>query len=390
MDRDAICSLWSGTALEARDYQINIVDKVNRMFLGCYVNGKGVVEGPSRSVMIQSPTGSGKTSMGLMVGKALSMSFPDIHFGWVAMRQTLLSQAARENAVKGIGLSNISFVSMFDKYPSELMAARLSGKKVGFIVDECQHDATSSMAAIHALVKPEMVIGLTATPYRTDKMKLCFDRVVTDCGIHQLIQAGFLSRFDHYTIDKYDVRSLFDLYCRYRERWGKSIFYFHSIAECDELAALLNGAGVSAETVSGTSDVDRQLEDFASGRLKVLLNCQMLTEGSDFPDLQTVFVRDSGRGPTVQMAGRVLRKHASVPVKNVVQSKNTRWPFLKTAKPAHQFLRQDNQWLSLTANPRIDDIARASMMAIAVTNNSMPSFIADRLNKKKRRVGGDE
>ena len=52
----------------------------------------------------------------------------------------------------------------------------------------------------------------------------------------------------------------------------------------------------------------------------------VLTEGFDDPTLQTVWVRPSGRGPTIQMAGRVLRKCGDM-VKQIVQCRETRHPF---------------------------------------------------------------
>ena len=56
----------------------------------------------------------------------------------------------------------------------------------------------------------------------------------------------------------------------------------------------------------------------------------VLTEGFDDPSLRTVWVRPSGKGPTIQMAGRVLRKFGDT-VKQVVQCRQTRHPFVKTA-----------------------------------------------------------
>ena len=66
------------------------------------------------------------------------------------------------------------------------------------VVDEAQHDAASSMAFLHQRIRPKYILGLSATPFRTDKVKLCFDTSIRDAGIHQLIQDGYLAKpIDH-------------------------------------------------------------------------------------------------------------------------------------------------------------------------------------------------
>lgn len=75
----------------------------------------------------------------------------------------------------------------------------------GILIHNCQHDAASSMAHLHSIIQSKWILGLSATPFRCDQIKLCFDKVVTDAGIHQLIKDGYLSPFDHYTIPSWDV-----------------------------------------------------------------------------------------------------------------------------------------------------------------------------------------
>ncbi len=201
----------------------------------------------------------------------------------------------------------------------------------GILIHNCQHDAASSMAHIHNVIQPKWSLALTATPFRTDSVKLCFDKVVKDAGIHSLIQDGYLSQFDHYTIPKWDVPLLADFYCAEPQRWGKSIFFFHTQDECRQLHRLLQNRGITSDIVTGSSDRETQLAAFRSGQTQVLINCMVLTEGFDDPSLQTVWIRPSAKGPTMQMAGRALRKFDGLPVKQIVQCQNTPHPFLKTA-----------------------------------------------------------
>jgi superfamily II DNA or RNA helicase len=188
-DTSAIEVILGQTRVDPRPYQTRIVRKTLGMFLGTHCNGAGEVEPAARSVMIESPTGSGKTVIGLLVARALQ-ELADVRVGWVAMRRNLLQQAEAENRDKGIGVDPICFISMFDKDPPTDIDL--------LILDEGHHDAAGSMAHLHNVIRPRWILGLTATPFRTDRVSLCFDRTVKDCGIHRLIQDGFLSEFDHY------------------------------------------------------------------------------------------------------------------------------------------------------------------------------------------------
>ena len=81
---------------------------------------------------------------------------------------------------------------------------------------------------------------------------------------------------------------------------------------------MLAAGGVACEIVTSESDKDRQFEDFLSGKVRVIANVSMLTEGFDQPDVQTVFARDASRLPTIQMCGRGLRRAEGKEFCNIV------------------------------------------------------------------------
>jgi hypothetical protein len=107
-----------------------------------------------------------------------------------------------------------------------------------------------------------------------------------------------------------------------------------------------------------------------NGKTAILGNC---------PSLQTVFCRDSGKGVTMQMCGRAFRKWPGIKIKNVVQSKNTKWPFVKTADPEMQYLWQKNSWRGLKLNEEIGLMQQNILWKLARTSVILP----DVLNKKK-------
>ena len=112
--------------------------------------------------------------------------------------------------------------------------------------------------------------------------------------------------------------------------------------------------------------------------MDVLVNCFVLAEGFDCPSLQTVFCRPSEKGITVQMCGRVLRKHPDTPIKNIVQCQKTRWPFVRTAGAELQYVWENDEWRSLQVNPRIQQVALKTMRAIAQSKVELPEWLRKR------------
>ena len=357
-----IDDLIRGTKIEPRPYQARIVGKAFDLYL----------DKKLRSILIESPTGSGKTVMGLLIAAGLQREL-GIKVGWVAMRRYLLEQAKAEAVERGIPLQ-AEFISMFDKNPPANLDL--------LVVDEAQHDAAGSMAYLHNIIRPRYILGLSATPFRADKVKLCFDTSIRDAGIRTLIEEGYLSRFSHFTMPNYTPESVAEFYLRERDRWGKTVFYFHTVAQCERTAELLRAKKARVEVVTAAGDREEQLERFENGRLDALINCIVLAEGFDCPSLQTVFCRPSEKGITVQMCGRVLRKHLGTPVKNIVQCQKTRWPFIRTASAELQYVWENGEWRSLQVNPRIQQVAMRTMQALAKITVELPEWLKKRTNKR--------
>lgn len=344
-----------------RDYQQAIATRTLSMFAGSWLERGGTTAPPARSVLIESPTGSGKTVMGMLIATLLQRA-TGCRVGWVAMRRNLLAQAVAENARRGFGL-DFAPISMFDKDPPPCDL---------LVVDEAQHDAARSMADLHCRVRPRWTLGLSATPYRSDRLGLCFDRVVKEAGIGRLIRDGYLSAFHHFTLDRYTPDTVADQLIDDPKRWGSSLVFFHRYTDCVACSERLQEAGIPCDVVTAKSDRERQLAAFEAGELRVLINMAILVEGFDCPALKTVFCRPSGKGPTIQMAGRVLRRHPDHPFKQIVQCGETRFPVLRLAPPAEQYRWMDGEWRTVRSNGRLDDIARRTQRMLARSPVSLP------------------
>lgn len=329
-------------AIAARPYQARIVHKT-----------LGYVQEGINSVLVESPTGSGKTLMGLMIASALQ-SQHGFKIGWCAMRSNLLAQAEKENVKWGLNVK-MATISMFAKEPPKCDV---------LVVDEAQHDAANSMVHIHKQTGAKIIIALSATPFRSDRVGLCFKKIIRDAGIHQLIREGFLAKYDHYTIPKYTPEAIAETYLREPARWGKSLVFFHTQAQCDALQVLLSQAGVASSVVNATTDREAQIAAFEKGTVSVLINMMILTEGFDCPSLKTVFVRPSMKGPTIQMGGRVFRLWPEYATKQIVQCRQTRHPFQKTATPHGQYAWESQMWKSIASNENVDLVAQRTILLL--------------------------
>lgn len=362
--------------IETRPYQQRVLAKAIRMFDGEYEDHHGRRHEAADSVMIQSPTGSGKTIMGLLAARYYQQTL-GFRVGWVAMRRNLLAQAAAENSSKKLNV-DMELISMFEKSPPSVDL---------LVVDEAQHDAAMSVARLHSQVRPKKVLGLTATPYRTDRIKLCFQQVIQDVGIQQLIEEGYLSRYQHFTIPEYTPQSVADFYTAESDRWGKSLIFFHRTAQSLACQAELAQQGIRSHVVTAKSNREQQLEDFHEGRIDVLISMAILAEGFDCPSLKTVFCRPSGRGCTVQMGGRVFRRHPNLPFKQMVQCKNTRHPFSKTAKAEAEYAWMAGRWQALTVNKHLREISTNALRLVANSPAQLPDLVARHRPKRSRYRG---
>jgi hypothetical protein len=112
--------LTDGLNIEARPFQLRIAEKSIRILQG---SGGGMNAGslPPASVLIHSPTGSGKTIIGLMIARYLQREVGVVRsVGWVAMRRNLLAQAAAENHDR-------EFHVDMELSKSRIRSARISG-----------------------------------------------------------------------------------------------------------------------------------------------------------------------------------------------------------------------------------------------------------------------
>ncbi len=185
-------------------------------------------------------------------------------------------------------------------------------------------------------------VGVTATPGRADLRGLgaVFQRIVYERSILWMMMRGYLCdlrtlvvrtdvsvdsvRIGHDgDFDAGALGSVLNTANRnalivqtYREhcRGRKALAFVATVKHAEDLAATFRASGVAAEAVSGqsTSGVrHRVIGDFRAGRLQVLCNAAVLTEGYDDASVAAILLARPTRsaGLYTQMVGRGLRPH---------------------------------------------------------------------------------
>lgn len=345
--------LIQGMGIEHRDYQERVV-----------LSAIEHIQNDVPTMMIESPTGSGKSIMGLLIAKYVEKRF-GCSTGWVSMRRNILAQIVNFN--KQIGVNRLHPISMFDSDPPKVDI---------LIVDEGHHDSTNSCMHLHNFIRPKIIIGLTATPFRTDRMRLCFQKIIKDAGIPTLVEQNYLAQFKHYTIPRWSTTDVVNTYLRHPEHWGKTVMFFYRIAECEHAAGILREHGVSCDVVTGYTDRERQLARFEDGETDVILNVYVLSEGFDCPTLRTLFIRPASKLPTIQMGGRCLRKHPDKPWANIVQSEHTLFPFTRLTRAIQRLKWMNDEWRTVeTNNEVIKRVSMTALMTMAGTCVQLPEII---------------
>lgn len=211
------------------------------------------------------------------------------------------------------------------------------------IIDEAHHALSNSyLKIIHEMKfndENKILIGFTATPVRGDGQSLSkvFKNEVYRKEIFEMIEKNILTDVIGYRIktgvDLKGVRTKFGDFAQYEltavvntiERNElavksyekickdkKTLIFCVDIQHSEDLANIFRENGIHCEAVHGKLDKikrDKLIEDFKSGKIKVLTNCQLLTEGFDCPSIESLIMARPTRSLALylQMLGRGLR-----------------------------------------------------------------------------------
>lgn len=208
------------------------------------------------------------------------------------------------------------------------------------VIDEFHHAAASTYRRLLNYFVPSFMLGLTATPDRTDNadiLSLCDDNLVYESNLFAGVSSKLLVPFHYFGIfdDDVDYQSIpwrngrFDpqllanklatlgrarhaLRTWHEHALTKTLAFCVSTRHADFMADYFAKQGVKAAAVYVSSHLSRgeALEQLSSGELEVLFSVDLFNEGVDLPTIDTVMMLRPTESKILflQQLGRGLRK----------------------------------------------------------------------------------
>ena len=300
--------------ISLRDYQLSGVNRLRESIQ------------KHRASVLVAPTGAGKTRMAIRIMQGAVAQGNRCWF--LVHRRELCMQTSRAlwdaklahgMIMPGKGRSpTLAQVGTVLTAANRIKSMRPEDRPKVIVFDECHRSVSSGYRRILDACPDAYIIGLTATPQRTDGRGLIevYNDLVEVQNMEWLIKNGYLSPYrliapvDGPDLSRvgtvagdYDQKALAetmdrptvtgDAIAAYKKyAMGKRCMVFCvSIAHSEHTCAQYNAAGIKAEHLDGTNtDAEREavLSRFRAGETLVLCSVNLATEGIDIPAVEAV------------------------------------------------------------------------------------------------------
>lgn len=295
------------------------------------------------SVMVQMPTGTGKTH----VVASVVRDFVNNNTGnvWIVahrqelvmqMKETLKAYLSRDERKKLL----VTSIQWLSRHTGDM----IEGPSL-IVIDEAHHATAKTYANVMGRYPHALKLGVTATPYRLsgEGFTSLFQKLLTSWDIRTFIQKEYLSPFEYYSISnnaielleiksiksrgadgdyltselesKFNapkfIERLFKSYKKFAD--GKKGFvYAINIKHAESIALYYSEHGVYAAAVSSKTpkkEREQRINDFKTSKLTVLVSVDLFSEGYNAPDAEFVqLARPTlSLAKYLQMVGRGLR-----------------------------------------------------------------------------------
>ena len=313
-----------------RDYQIDICSRVSEAFEH------------HRSVMVQMPTGTGKTMVLAELVKQLMMKDEGVRILIVAHRRELIEQIKATIKRMKMDSRNIT-VESIQTISRRIATIEFAPSLV--VIDEAHHALAKTYKMMWDAWPDAKFLGLTATPCRLNGKGFTdlFDVLVQSWDIPTFIKEKWLSTYDFvsikadsrtqqlisslkkrgadgdYQVKEMDavlnkrpsIERLYNCVMEYAHN-RKGFVYAININHARSIAEYYQSQGVHAVAIDSHTPVkerERIISSFRSGGLQVLVNVDIFSEGFDCPDVEFIqLARPTlSLAKYLQMVGRGLR-----------------------------------------------------------------------------------
>jgi superfamily II DNA or RNA helicase/HKD family nuclease len=308
--------------------------------------------------LLVAATGTGKTVIAALDYARLCQSgLPRPTLLFVAHREQILDQARETfrqvlqdpgfgqllSGSSGTLTSDAHVFAMVQSLHNRLSQVPPAAYEVIYI-DEAHHTAAQSWESVLDHFEPRELVGLTATPERTDGANIADSfggRFTTELRLWEAVDDQLLAPFEYVGVDDgtdlrdlawhsgdYAIGALSNLYTGDHERVRRILQAIHrwvehpetmralgfcvSVAHAQFMAEQFAKHGLPADYLTGEHDQpsrDRVLARLRAGQLAVVFSVDVLGEGIDVPDVDTLLLCRPTQSPVLfaQQLGRGLR-----------------------------------------------------------------------------------
>ena len=323
--------------MQLRPYQSDVIEKCTAAF------SKG-----HRRILIQASTGAGKTIIAAEFISMITALGNTVLF--LAHRQEIINQTSEKldtfNIPHGVIMANHP---RKNNHAVQVASIQTISRRLGSLppatvifIDEAHLSCSNSYKAIKVLYPDATIIGLTATPTRTDGKGLgeMYSIIIECVEMARLIEENHLVQprvFAPFTPDMKKVRISKGDYDATETAavmddaaitgdiittWQKhaqdrpTIAFASSVQHSKNIVNEFEKAGISARHLDATTPAKEReqiIDNFKCGAFKVLSNMAILIEGFDHPPTSCVILARPTKSVTVylQSLGRGMRPHAS-------------------------------------------------------------------------------
>ena len=206
------------------------------------------------------------------------------------------------------------------------------------IVDEAHHARARTWRRLIEAYPLARIVGLTATPCRGDGRGLgnTFELLIEGASVAELVAGHWLVQTKVYAPSRPDLTGIQVRRGDYVEDQlaakvntaqlvGDIVEHWHKLGECRRTVVFavnvahsvhirneFRRSGVLAEHIDGSTPLEERnsiLKQLATGKIEIVTNCQVLTEGWDCPEVSCIVLARPTKslGLYRQMTGRTLR-----------------------------------------------------------------------------------
>lgn len=315
-----------------------------------------------KSIMLQMPTGTGKTRLFSSLLKDIQVYANDheIEVNCLVMvhRMELVDQIVKE-LNKSYGLVSGIIQAGYKQEPElniqvasvQTLSRRLEiWKQKEFdivIVDEAHHVPAESYRTILKSFPRAKVLGVTATPYRLsgEGFTDIFEELIISPSVKQFIEKGILSGYDYYSVrqnsdiqreldsvktlqngdytdadmsricDNDHIRAqIVETYQKYAPGKKGIIYTINKKHNCN-LCEDFNRVGIRTVAIDSSTPKDVRngyIDAFKAGEIDIICNVNIFSEGFDCPDIEFIQLARPTQSLSMylQQVGRGLRVSA--------------------------------------------------------------------------------